>query len=554
MISFRTLVLTTIGVCTLSMYSAEQPEVKNPLAQAAAEGDLATIQKLDPEGLNEPFEDGEFKGQTPQYMAAVNGKLEVIKYYVNKQDTRRVGINPPLTFGEYLGETPLFAATAHGWLSVVKFYVETLERKGYDINPPLTGGPYDGRRPFDQAIIAGRDDIFDYYVEKLESRGDDINTPQAFGYGEGMTPLCRAAAYGRKAMFDCFVKRLQRRGEDINPPATSGQDVGLTPLYSAGTTAGRFSNGLKSIVEFYITTFEQQHKDINPPIIYPTHAGLTPLYGAAFAGKVEIVDLYERKLQSQHKDINAPLTGKFLGFTPFYIAVRAGQKNVAEYYIKKLEGLHQNINPALTSGAEEGRTPLVEAIKYRHERIVKMFVHRGVSLTDTLLSGKTAEDMARTYDHLDLAYYLRKIAPLTQQLLTECYAVRDLLTLNDAASIQKATEALPRIRKLMQDGAEIEAQGKGGYTPLHCLIGYYDSQAPTAFDEMVKELIKSGKVDLKVLTDNGDSVLTIAAKFGNSRIFKYLLAKGADPTIGNNPIIAATENSMRFFRSLKMPH
>ncbi len=324
--------------------------------------------------------------------------------------------------------------------------------------------------------------------------------------------------------------------DGLNSPFKEGSYVDLTPEYLAAVKRKL------AIVKYYVNKQKARGDEINCPMTCEAQAGLTPLYGAAYTGRLEIVDLYVRELESQHKDINAPLTGKYLGFTPFYIAVRGNQKNVIEYYIKKFETLHQNINLALTSGNDNGKTPLEEAIRLEHSKIVKIFVWRGLSLTDILPSGETPEHIAIDYRNAVLTHYLYYIAPLTQQLLNECYAVRDLLTLGDAASVQKATETLPRIRKLIRDGAEIEAQGKGGCTPLHCLIGYYDPQAPTAFDEMVKELIKSGKVDLKVLTDNGDSALTIAAKFGNSRIFKYLLAKGANPTIGNNPVIMAIEH------------
>ena len=73
------------------------------------------------------------------------------------------------------------------------------------------------------------------------------------------------------------------------------------------------------------------------------------------------------------------------------------------------------------------------------------------------------------------------------------------------------------------------------------------------FDEAARELIDGGNADLNALTDEGDSALSLAAKFGNSRIFKYLIKKGADPKIGNNPIATATQyNQINFLRSLMM--
>ena len=328
--------------------------------------------------------------------------------------------------------------------------------------------------------------------------------------------------------------------------------------------------GKKAIVDFYITTFEREHKDINPPLTAGSNAGLTPLYDAAYEDNLDIVDAIVKGLERQHQDINAPLTGpKFMGFTPLYIAARQGKKNIVVYYINKFEKLHKNINPALTLGHDAGWTPFLVAAKNWQNDIVKTFVYRGVQLTDSLPAGKTAEEIAREANNEKLADYLHTTVAMTKELLNECYAMKDLVTLIDG-NLKKLADASPEhkkeiqnfikdslvranvlsighIKRLIRKGADITAQGKGGYSPLHCLIGYYDPQAATAFDKAAKELIDSGKLDLNALTDNGDSALSLAAKFGNSRIFKYLIKKGADPKIGNNPITTATQYGQNNF-------
>ncbi len=561
MISFRFLILVIIGTCTVSLVAAQEMiQSWKLLPQDVENGNLPLIKKIDPDGLNTPFTETDFEGETPQFVAAIDGQLEIVKYYVNKQEERGEDINPPLTRGRLVGLTPLFAAAAEGRLPVVQYYVEILERKGGSINPALTSGHHNGITPLCIAIFWGRKNVFDYLIEKLQSRCEEINAPLISGDWAGKTPFYIASTEGWKDIFDVYVKIFQSRGDDINPPLASGSVEGWTPL------CGAASNDRKDIVDFYITTFENQQKDINPPLMSGINAGITPLHFAAIEGQVEVVDLYIKKLKRLHKDINPAFPSR-KGFTPFYFAIFQGREGVVKRYMQEFERQHENNNIVFTYGPNSGDAFMLTVRRCEDVymdyfdsmrrsdwfNIVKLFVNRGLQLDDSSQLGKAAADLAK--NDPQFARYLLMLAPLTQQLLTECYAVRDLLTLGDAASVQKAAEALPRIKKLIQDGAEIGAQGKGGYTPLHCLIGNYDPQTPTVFDEMAKELIKSGEVDLNAFTDNGDSALTIAAKFGNSRIFKYLLAKGADPRIGNNPIIAAIENpKMGFFRSLKMPH
>ena len=192
-------------------------------------------------------------------------------------------------------------------------------------------------------------------------------------------------------------------------------------------------------------------------------------------------------------------------------------------------------------------------------------------------SGKTAEDFARDNNWGHVSHYLHITAPLTQQLLTACSTAKSLIaalaqcheklfktTQNDARTVQHLAESiatnqihaqqlLQHIKKLIEQGAEVNAQGEQGYTPLHCLIGYCDPERPTQFDEEVRALIDSGKVDLNAVADNGDTALSLAAQYGNSRIFKYLLKKGANPSIGTNPLTAALEhNQFRILRYLLM--
>ena len=104
-------------------------------------------------------------------------------------------------------------------------------------------------------------------------------------------------------------------------------------------------------------------------------------------------------------------------------------------------------------------------------------------------------------------------------------------------------QLLQQIKQLIGQGAELRVQGEKGYTPLYCLIGNYNPEGPTQFDKIVRTLIDSRSVYMNEIADNGDTALSLAAQYGNSRIFNYLLKKYANPTIGKNPFLVALQHN-----------
>ena len=568
MMSFRTFVLTIMGTCTLSMFSMQGN--LDRIAQAAKTGDLATIQSLDPDGTNQAITTGDQLGITPLYMGAQYGQLSIVDYYVKKfEDLGKDDINPALTAGQDLGITPLYIAAEKGRLAIVEYYVKKLEGLGKDINPPVMAGPNMGWTPLFIAADNGRLFIVDYYVKKLEGLGkDDINPALTAGQEVGVTPLYIAAEQGRLAIVDYYVKKLESLGKDINPALTAGEEVGATPLCIAA------EQGQLSIVDYYVKKFEDLGKDINPALTASEDLGITPLYLAAEQGQLAIVDYYVKKFEDLGKDINPALTaGEDLGITPLYIAAEKDRLAIVDSYVKKLESLGKNINPALIAGEDLGWTPLYIAADHGHLDIVKTLIYRGALLTAKNSAGQTAEDVARAKNQQDIANYLHTTAPLTQQLLKLCIRTKSLiaalaenyqklLKTPQVATVQFLTESLEtnrgqvkkslhQIKKLIREGAEVNVQGKKGYSPLHCLIGYYNPEGPTQLDEEVRTLIDRGSVNLDAVADNGDTALSLAAQYGNSRIFKYLLQKGANPSIGKNPFLVAIQhNQMHIVRFL----
>ena len=258
----------------------------------------------------------------------------------------------------------------------------------------------------------------------------------------------------------------------------------------------------------------------NPAItIAGPNFGWTPLNLAAVNDQLALVDYYVKKLESQGKDINPALTaaGSTLSWTPLFGAAFKGYLAIVNYYVKKLESQGKDINPALTNGQDLGWTPLHAAAIAGHIDIVKTLIYRGALITGRNNIGRTAEGVARAVNKQDVADYLYMTAPLTQQLLRECSgSTMNLIaalaeihrklfkTQNKTRTGRCLAEALAsdwdrslhHIEQLIRQGAEVNVQGKKGYSPLHCLIGQYNPEGPTQFDEAVRILIDSGKVNL----------------------------------------------------------
>ena len=525
------------------------------------------VKKLESQGkeINPALTNGTSLGMTPLLLAAVNGYLDIVDYYVKKLESQGKHINPALTTGPSVGLTPLHIATFNRHLHIVEYYVKKLGNQGRDINPAMTDGneEYLGLTPL---YIAARGfaitdkiiqrEIVEYYVSELESQGKDINPAVTGGEDMGWTPLHKAASNGCLDIVDYYVNKLESQGKDINPALTEGEYLGCTPLHIAASYGGC------NIVDYYVKKLESQGKEINPSADGVSH-GWTPLHIAVSKGRLDIVDYYVNKLESQGKDINPVLQG--LGWTPFHIAADKGWLDILNYYIKKLESQGKDINPALIAGPNLGSTPLHVAAANGCLAIVKTLIYRGALLMAKNNAGQTAEDLAREHDHQDVATYLHTTAPLTQQLVKVCNRTENLIAalvanyqklfktsqseistlyyLNESIKTFRGQvkKLLKHINQLIEQGAEVNAQGKKGYTPLHCLIGYYNPEGPTQLDEEIRTLIDSGAVDLDAVADNGDTALSLASQYGNSRIFKYLLKKGANPTIGINPFQVALQ-------------
>lgn len=87
-----------------------------------------------------------------------------------------------------------------------------------------------------------------------------------------------------------------------------------------------------------------------------------------------------------------------------------------------------------------------------------------------------------------------------------------------------ASGYLDMVQMLLEKGADVNRQGRTGYTPL------MDACFLSGNLDMVKLLVSEG-ADVNALSTQGDSALCLVADKGDMQIARFLLENGADPNI-----------------------
>jgi len=170
---------------------------------AAATGNLRKVKSLveaNPKLLDEPSE--KFH-ETPLQEAASAGRLEVVRYLVEK--------GARVHYGAAHGSSPLERAVSRGHKDVVIYLLEH------------TGAASDEARPLHAAAENGNLDLATLLLEK----GFSFNQPDR----NGRTPLHRAV---ESDSLD-IVTLLIEKGAEVNAPSTGRENMGRTPLHYASS-------------------------------------------------------------------------------------------------------------------------------------------------------------------------------------------------------------------------------------------------------------------------------------------------------------------------------
>uniref|UniRef100_A0A8C1T4G7 Poly [ADP-ribose] polymerase n=1 Tax=Cyprinus carpio TaxID=7962 RepID=A0A8C1T4G7_CYPCA len=272
----------------------------------------------------------------------------------------------------------------------------------------------------------------------------------------------------------------------------------------------------------------------------------TPLHFAAGYNRVAVVEY----LLQHGADVHAKDKG---GLVPLHNACSYGHYEVAELLV--LHGAVVNVGDLWKF------TPLHEAaIKGKYE-ICKLLLRHGADPTKKNRDGNTPLDLVKDGD-TDIQDLLRGDAALLDAAKKGCLArVKKLCTPDNVncrdtqgrhstpLHLAAGYNNLEVAEYLLQHGAEVNSQDKGGLIPLHNAASYGHVDVAAL---LIKYNACVNATDKWAFTP-----LHEAAQKGRTQLCALLLAHGADPTLrnqeGQSPLDLVTADDVRALLTAAMP-
>ncbi|WP_264735341.1 ankyrin repeat domain-containing protein [Wolbachia endosymbiont (group A) of Rhinocyllus conicus] len=305
-------------------------------------------------------------GRVPLHCAASNGKLDVVKYFI---DEEKVDVN--IKDNGYW--TPLHWASWGGHLDIAKYLVD----KRANINAKDKGS----KIPLNVAIDQKHNDVVKYLEQAqldldkellIAAKGGDLNKVIGLiSKGANVnvkdnnddTPLHLAVGY-----LD-VVKYLISKGANINAKCKAGKTTLDIATYQ--------KRG--DVVEY----LKQTQLDLDKELLIAVKSG----------DLNKVIGLFNRGA-----NINAE---NEYGKKPIHIAAESDYKNIIEFLLSK-EGVGVNDTD------EQGHTPLHWASWSGHLDMVEYLVGNGADINAKCKAGKTTLDIARDKGHNNVIDYLEK--------------------------------------------------------------------------------------------------------------------------------------------------
>ncbi len=299
-----------------------------PLHLAAGNGKLDIVKYLINKGASIDVRDCFY--QTPLYWAAKSGELDMVKYLVNK--------GASVDIEDSYGWTALYWAVENENFYIAEYLIK---EKGIDVSARYSNG----KTMLHEAIRFAKLDAVRYLIGK----GIDIDIKD--GYGD--TPLHWAAIRGKIDMVRYFIEQ----GADVN--AKDNDD--LTSLHWAVLYAN-----LKVVRCLVEDGSDVDAKD---------KRGWTPLHLIAKNNRLlwgddlnEMLGTTEYFIQ-KGADVNAKDKD---GNTPLHLAAMNGKIDVAKVLLKH--------NADVNAKNNEGRTALHYATDFNHRDLVELLLAHGASI------------------------------------------------------------------------------------------------------------------------------------------------------------------------------
>ncbi|WP_264707159.1 ankyrin repeat domain-containing protein [Wolbachia endosymbiont (group A) of Acrocera orbiculus] len=488
---------------------AQDKEGQTLLCFAVSGNNLDMVQFLLDRGARIEVQDK--SGYTPILYAAQSGKWGVVKLFIDNG----AKFNNETTFQG----TPLHFAVQEGNFDMVQFLLDknaNIEVRGNGDKTPLhlaieignlnvvrlllnRGANIEAKcgsiTPLQLAAQEGKLDIFKLLLDKhasIKAKGIHVKTILHFAAQGGNTDIIKLLLDMRGKSTGVNVKDQAQR----------------TPLYFAA------QSGNLDAVNLLLDRGASTNKNIV--------SGETLLHAAAKSNKPEIIKVFlDRGIGIESKDI--------YGRTPVLLAAQLGELDAVRFFIIKgakfnnettYEGtpLHFAVQEGnlgmvrflLDKGASVeaqdayNRKPLHIAVDANRLNVVNLLLDRGANLKATDMYGKTPLDLAIQKGYEDIVEVLkRKQLDLDKELL-----------------ISAEEGDLEKIRDSIRQGANVNVQGRQGWTPVFWAIQKNNFN--------IVELLLDNSADIKVKDNEGWTPLHWAVQLDLLNMVKYLAEKGAD--------------------------
>ncbi|CAM9629768.1 unnamed protein product [Choristocarpus tenellus] len=488
----------------------------------------AGIQEL--QGVEEDNVGNPMQGLTPMMVAALDGKVEVVR------ELLMAGEDPRVKTKE--GYTPMFIAAHCGHVSVVR---ELLAR-GVDGEVKTLVVRKLGGSECDQVVWPPIDSITPVYIAAECGHAEivrELVVKQADAHrlrtDAGLSPLCIAASKGHievvRTLLGCGADfRVNWKG-GISPlfrAAQNGHLLVLKELLEAGADPQvRTQNHLTPC---YIAARNGHEKVVQELLKVESHRGgvARTWCSRLLSGPQERVNATQDRLTGQNRNSSIAM-----GFTPIHIAASRGHTGV----VKELLGAGRSP----TVKTEAGFTPLLLASRNGHVNVVRVLLN--AMLDKILLDIETKAQLSPIYvaaefGHIDVLKELLLAGEdpdvIFENGLTPLYAaarnghtaaVKILLVLGDC--LNTMVRPKPKFRFFhhvcslglllrswrVMEGTQVA--NEVGFTPLY-------AAAEKGHVEIVQELLGAG-ADPQARSPNGFIPISIAASNGHLEVVKAFI-------------------------------
>jgi ankyrin repeat protein len=487
------------------------------LNEAAAIGNLDLVRSLVAKGADVDHKESGFQ-ITPLYRAVESGHREVVEFLL----AQGADVSAKCDWRQ---DTPLHRAATSGGVTQM---TELLLAKGADVNATNSYG----NTPAHVAVTSGHVAI----VELLTARGADLNVKN----NDGFAPLHYAVSSRPLSWWEtrvgdsstpndlAIVQLLLAHGADVNAKTNDGRSsmnilldenrtemMGLLLAKGAAVPSIHVAAMMGDVDR--VKAFLEDGTDVNTK----GKDGQTPLHVAASNKKKDVAEL----LISRGADVNAKDDRTCM---PLFYAVISNDANMVELLVSKRADVHYS--------PEKGYPPLHFAVWFENKDLVEILVDHGARFDVEDPDGWTAFRYAVSQGNRDIVdLFIAEGADVSSLPLAACEG------------------NLARVKEVVEQGADVNAQDKFGWTPFYWAAslgrtqvakflmdkgadvrtaatdgGTTLHQAAQAGDRELVELLLSKGVDVKAKTNQGGTPLHSAASAGHRETAGLLIAKGAE--------------------------